>query len=384
MRGPRRTITEASIEASSAAIDIATAADPRRTSLRPIRTEPIDNRRRAALARAPSPLVRDRDGHERLGAPAAGSGVVHLLVLLALLVVLPKPQGGRAPDQSSVRMLFPKPGTSGMVGDTAPANPSGGPPPPEVAEPPPPLPAPPTPARAAPPEATSTEAPPPPQAAPARPVVKAAPPQAAPHRTAPRMMRLRTHTPTRRSASPFSAPMDLSFASPDTARPTAPSRRGSHAPIDLSLGPMARNGELRVPYATAGIHGVSPDYDAELQDGPMARNGELRVPYATAGIHGVSPDYDAELQDWIQRHLYYPEDAARRGQDGTASVHVVLDRSGQVRSVELTTSAGADSLDDATSGMFRDATLPPVPPDMAGNHFDIDLTVHYILLRRPG
>ena len=346
----RGTITEGSIEASSPAIELATAADPRRTSLRPIRTEPIDGSRLAALARAPAPLARGRDDRERLGAPAAGSGIVHILVLLALLVVLPKPQGGRAPDQSSVQMLFPKPGTSGMTGAPAPRGGAPPTPPPEVAEPPPPLPAPPVPTPPAPAEPAPAT-----PVAPPRPVVKSAPPQAAPHRTAPRMMRLHTRTSERprTSASPFSAPMDLSFASPDTARSTVPSRRGSHAPVDLSLG-------------------------------PMARNGELRVPYATAGIHGVSPDYDAELQDWIQRHLYYPEDAARRGEDGTASVHVVLDRSGQVRSVELTTSAGADSLDDATTGMFRDATLPPVPPDMAGNHFDIDLTVHYILLRRPG
>ncbi len=329
------------------AITIASDAGARRPSLKQIGLEPIDNGGSAAIARAPSPMVRDRDRRDRLGAPAAGSGVAHLLVLLALLVVLPKPQGGGpAPEPSTVEMMFPKPGSSGMTG--APASggaPAETPPPPVVAAPPPPLPAPPTPAPAEP-------APAAPETLPR--LAEKAPAPAAPRPAAPRMMRLRTRSTARphTSTSPFSAPMDLSFASPDASRP-ARARRGSSSSVDLSLG-------------------------------PMVRNGTLRIPYASAGIRGVSPDYDAELQDWIQRHLYYPEDAARRGEDGTSSVHVVLDRSGQVRSVELTTSAGSDSLDDATSGMFRGATLPPVPPDMTGSHFDIDLTVHYILLRGNG
>ena len=43
--------------------------------------------------------------------------------------------------------------------------------------------------------------------------------------------------------------------------------------------------------------------------------------------------------------------------------------------------SGSYALDDATEGMFRGAHLPPVPPDMQGDHFDIDLTVNYILIR---
>ena len=30
---------------------------------------------------------------------------------------------------------------------------------------------------------------------------------------------------------------------------------------------------------------------------------------------------------------------------------------------------------------YRNAKLPPVPPDMSGDHFDVDLTIDYILIR---
>jgi TonB family protein len=151
------------------------------------------------------------------------------------------------------------------------------------------------------------------------------------------------------SSSPFSHPMDLSFSeAPGPQRQRTGRAGGSHAPVDMSLG-------------------------------PLVKNGHLNTPYATVGIKGVSSDYGNEIDGWIRRHLYYPPDAAQRGEDGASHVHVVIDRSGHVKSARLVDSAGFFALDDSTTGMFRNATLPPVPDDMAGDHFDIDLTVNYIL-----
>lgn len=274
-----------------------------------------------------------------------------MAAVLLLVLAIPRPQGGHVPEPNAVQMMFARPGSSGLAGLEAP-NPTNGvaprppTPPPRVAVAPAPLPAPPEPA-------PSPPAPAPP-VAPSPPVAPApSTPRRAPVAHAERMFRLRTNhpVPPRSSTNPFSAPMSLSFADRADPAEAAPARHGSRAAMNLSLGPV--------------VH-----------------DGQMRIPYATAGIKGVSPDYDAELQDWIQRHLYYPEEAAQRGEDGTAEVHVVLDRSGKVRDIEVVSSSGATMLDDATSGMFRDATLPPVPPDMAGPSFNIDLTVHYILLRR--
>ncbi|MBE7212122.1 MAG: energy transducer TonB [Gluconacetobacter diazotrophicus] len=173
--------------------------------------------------------------------------------------------------------------------------------------------------------------------------------QTTPTRTPPRTT---PPQPTRQARNPFANPMDSSFSEapgPHIARRGRPG--GSGAPIDMSLGPLVRNGHLNTPYATVGT------------------------------IKGVSDDYGAMIDNWIRRHLYYPPEAAQKGQDGPSHVHVVLDRSGQVKSVRLVDSSGSFLLDDATTGMFRNAKLPPVPDDMQGDHFDIDLTVNYILVR---
>lgn len=157
-----------------------------------------------------------------------------------------------------------------------------------------------------------------------------------------------------RDNNPFAHPMTLSFNAPP-APPSSSShrgrRRGRGGPIDMSLGPLSLNGQINAPYHTRTM------------------------------VKGVSSDYGAELDNWIRAHMFYPEDAANNGEEGPSSVHVVIDRSGRVKSVRLTGQSGSYSLDAATSGMFQGAKLPPVPPDMSGDHFDIDVTINYILIR---
>ncbi|WP_415448128.1 energy transducer TonB [Acetobacter orientalis] len=115
----------------------------------------------------------------------------------------------------------------------------------------------------------------------------------------------------------------------------------------------------------------------------MVENGAINAHYTSrTSIKGVSDDYGQEINAWIERHLFYPDEAIRNGEEGPSSVHVVLDRTGRVRSVYETNSSGSYYLDAATTGMFHGAQLPPVPPDMSGDHFDIDVTVKYILIRR--
>ncbi|MFC0510336.1 MULTISPECIES: energy transducer TonB [Asaia] len=157
----------------------------------------------------------------------------------------------------------------------------------------------------------------------------------------------------KQSDNPFANMTTLDFGeAPSAPRRQRGRRGGSGAPIDMSLGPLSTNGQINAPF--------------------MTRNT----------IKGVSDDYGSEIDRWIRAHLYYPEDAIKNGEDGPSSVHVVLDRTGRVKSVRLTGQSGSYSLDAATTGMFQGARLPPVPPDMKGDHFDIDLTINYILIRR--
>lgn len=153
--------------------------------------------------------------------------------------------------------------------------------------------------------------------------------------------------------SPFDSPMDLSLDQSSAPRRARRSGRsgGSGGPIDLSIGPMVQNGKLNAPFATRST------------------------------TRGVSDDYSADVDRWIRRHMYYPEEAARNGEEGPSSVHVVIDRQGRVRFVRLTNQSGSYQLDAATTGMFHGSQLPPVPPDIPGDHFDLDVTINYILIR---
>jgi protein TonB len=161
-----------------------------------------------------------------------------------------------------------------------------------------------------------------------------------------------TPSPSHHTPSPLDYPMDTSFdQAPAPRRPRRGRSGGSNAPLDLSIGPMVENGALTAHYSSR------------------------------TAVHGVSSDYAAEIDAWIQRHLYYPPEAAERGDSGTTSVHVVLDRQGNVFKVFETSSSGVTELDAATVGMFHGAQLPPVPPDMKDNYINFDVTINYILIR---
>lgn len=167
----------------------------------------------------------------------------------------------------------------------------------------------------------------------------------------PRHARRRQSTP--RSKNPFENMANLDF---NDASPT-PRRRqgrygGAHGPIDMSYGPLVKNGAVNSP------------------------NLSVRK------IRGVSEDYGEELSRWIRSRLFYPADAVANGEEGASSVHIVLDRQGRVKSVRVTEQSGSYSLDAAAMSIFSmHAQLPPIPPDMTGDHFNIDLTINYVLIR---
>jgi periplasmic protein TonB len=337
-----------------------------------LRPAPVDRPRDyRPLRRAGAPMIRpDTEEEPGVTTVLAVSAALHLVLLAIILQAARHHAGARsAPESPSVEMMFAPPASSGLQGRNSPDQAGGSgahnkptpqPPQPEQPQesdssPSPTVPSPQTPA--APPlprtpsdqtlpDQPSTATPNPAQQSPGQAAQPA--PHPTPHHARPSRPRTPTHEP-----SPFDSPMDLSFApSPGPTRQRRGRAGGSGGPIDMSVGPVVRNGQLNTPYSTQ------------------------------TQIRGVSEDYGEEIDRWIRSHMYYPEEAARAGEDGESSVHVVLDRSGRVKAVRLTSQSGSYYLDAATTGMFHGAELPPVPPDMTGDHFDIDLTINYILLHR--
>lgn len=177
-------------------------------------------------------------------------------------------------------------------------------------------------------------------------------------RAAPRRPRRSRATPTHQrmtrqsETNPFAHPMDLSFDGEPALHPHKRGRHGgTRGPVDFSLGPLSLNGQINAPYKTS------------------------------SSVRGVSSDYGSEIDRWVRNHMFYPDEAVQNGEEGPSSVHVVIDRSGKVIRVRLTDSSNSYALDAATTGMFQGAQLPPVPPDMQGDHFDLDVTIHYMLIR---
>ena len=91
--------------------------------------------------------------------------------------------------------------------------------------------------------------------------------------------------------------------------------------------------------------------------------------------------------DWMQgvraywlRHRYYPRQAAENGEDGTVDLELTVNRYGRVQAAVVKSRSGSAWLDMAAVGTFRNAQLPPLPPEVGEQH-TVTISIHYQLLR---
>jgi protein TonB len=311
-----------------------------------------------------------------LGPLLTASLALHLSILILLLVGIERRY--KAPEQvppADIAMVFeghspernsapnpqqPNPSQPGSPAPTR-ATPSVPPVPaaPSQAEalPPPPPPAPPAPAETKPTPAVPV--PPAPPLAMAIPLPPPLPSPPAPARPteAPRRP---AETPEPRRAPAFPAPLAFSYGLPSpTSSQQAPSPRASPAPsprpgqpgtIDLSFGPI-QGGSLS-PSATIQMEGVD-----------------------------VSTDWLNLVSAWWRRHAYYPPQAGMNGEDGDVTLHMRVDHDGRVSQLELVGRSGSQWLDMAAVAIFRDAFLPPLPPEMHEAQIPFHVTIHFVIIR---
>lgn len=287
-----------------------------------------------------------------LGQVLPVSVALHLLLLLLLVVVphqkpppepmLPSPvamifmppkDGARSAPEPSDQSVVSSPPAVAVEPQPAPNPPSPAPPPPAPASQPEPLPPPPAPA------SHPEPLPPPPAPPPTRQAALSAPVHAAP--VLPPPTSSRPH-----AAAGFPTPMQYSLGSPP--RPAAKANSG---PKEANYGPAARG---------------------TLSFGRFAK--------VTQGH--VDPSWLALLHEWWDRHGYYPDQAVANGEDGTVGIEIVVDRYGHVRRVTRERRSGSQWLDMAAEGTFRDASLPPFPPDTSDDQITVDLTITYVLVRQ--
>ena len=114
--------------------------------------------------------------------------------------------------------------------------------------------------------------------------------------------------------------------------------------------------------------------------GPAAPGSLSYGRFAQVVSGHVDPSWLDQLHRWWEQHGYYPEQAIANRQDGMVGIQIVVDRYGHVRSVQREMGSGSQWLDMAAEGTFRDAHLPPLPPDTQDQTITLNLNITYVLL----
>lgn len=94
----------------------------------------------------------------------------------------------------------------------------------------------------------------------------------------------------------------------------------------------------------------------------------------------IGADWDASLNKWVEDHKYYPQAALEQGQQGAVRIRFTVDRAGNVTGVQMLDGSGSPFLDQAWSGLFKGAQLPPFPAGTKASTVTVDATMHYVLL----
>jgi len=88
--------------------------------------------------------------------------------------------------------------------------------------------------------------------------------------------------------------------------------------------------------------------------------------------------YFALVKGIIESKKRYPEEAKRRGEEGTVVVSFTIDESGNPVNVKLASSSGSPSIDNETLRLIRSLKFPP-PPD--GKPINLRVEIEYQLRR---
>ena len=142
--------------------------------------------------------------------------------------------------------------------------------------------------------------------------------------------------------------MTYSFGAPLQSR-AAPRSTGGHGKIDLAFAPV-------------------DSFADQFREG--ARSDDKQV----------GEDWLNLVAAWWKRHAYYPPEAGENGQQGDATVKLLVRHDGKVEKVELESSSGYQWLDLESVAVFRGATLPPLPDTVAAASIPLHFTIDYVII----
>lgn len=235
-----------------------------------------------------------------------------------------------------------------------------------------------------PPQASSAAPPalPTPPVPPAPPVTAQAAPAPAPSRTSPSPPPVAKPTPSPpeqmetaiQLAPPVFQPPPLEMPKPRPAmvRP-APVPRSHPAfpmPMSYSLGRPTRS----------QIRSAQPQRGFDLAFAPLGSGSDRYQPQARSDNPAVGADWLSEVAAWWHQHAYYPPQAGMNGEQGDVTVEMTVQHDGKVTYVHLERRSGSQWLDMASVAVFRDADLPPLPPEVRDKDITLHFTIHYVII----
>ena len=192
-------------------------------------------------------------------------------------------------------------------------------------------------------------------------------------------------------------PVELELAKPAEVVQAAPLQTtmavASHPPTILVDPPEA---ESVTPAATTLVEAARAETAATAVEVGSVAAQPVEQPSPAKLVEAMSPkttltprlaeetgawaDYAARLQAWLQKYKEYPASARFRGQEGTVSLYLVIDRKGLLRNYRIERSSGYHLLDRAAVAMIKRAQpLPWIPDNLDGTQVVLLVPVQFVL-----
>lgn len=204
------------------------------------------------------------------------------------------------------------------------------------------------------------------------------------------------------SGSPQSAPPTppseprVSLGGEDEAPPPPEQREAGEAvpPPPLHYGTALRQRSKANPFAQLVPFDLSSPHPSssatrrkttqlDLSAGPVVREGKLSDAITHAPGTEVSGDYDAELKAFVEAHRQDIEDSLRDAEAGQAVLQVTIARDGHVLALHLLRPSHSALLDAAWMSFFRNYRLPALSNDITGPTYTFAYELDYSIIYGP-
>jgi protein TonB len=188
--------------------------------------------------------------------------------------------------------------------------------------------------------------------------------------------------PPQPTVAPPPAPAVIQQATPEPERVVAPKPKlvlEKPKPKAKPVVQQAKPAPTPPVLAAKRVEHATPTPNTAPAAAPVAAQ-----PSNSRATAAAKASWQSQLLSHLARYKRYPDEARRRGIQGTCQVRFNLDHNGAVLSVELAKSSGNAALDRATLAMIRRASPVPTPPAqlLSNGHLEIVAPFIYSLERR--